>query len=96
MGVFLTRDKLYKFKKVDSPICIFCQTDKTQIEDSLYHFLHVCTAFKNIRVPFLKDFEAENDGMKKIAGNQKLMTIAILDPESNFLFPMTSRTAGRI
>ena len=34
MGVFLIRDKLYKFKKVNSSICIFCQTAEIQLDSS--------------------------------------------------------------
>ena len=56
-----------------------------QSEDSLYHFLLICSAFENIRNPFLQKLTTGNDGIELISDNNKLMTIAILDPESNFL-----------
>ena len=84
MGVFLTRQKLYKYKKVNSPICIYCDPSNEKEED-LYHLLLFCTAFNEIRIPYLKKLQTENEHLSKYNNNLKIMTISILDPESSFL-----------
>ena len=86
MGVFLTRDKLFKFKKIDSPICIYCDPSKAlNIEENLYHHLWVCSAFTDIREPFIEDLTTMNPSIPNFMSNHKIITISILDPESGFL-----------
>ena len=55
------------------------------VEEDLYHFLLVCSTFKEIRDPFMKELQTRNNDIRNHYDNHKIMTIAILDPESNFL-----------
>ena len=85
MGVFLTRDKLFKFKKASSPICIYCDpSQSSNTEEILCHHLLICSRFSEIRKPYIETLLIMNP-IFNFATNHKIMTISILDPESKFL-----------
>ena len=86
MGVFLTRDQLFKYKKVQSPNCNCCDPEQSSnIEETLFHHLLFCHAFTNIRKPYMERLTANNPNLIKSMDNQKIITISILDPESKLL-----------
>ena len=82
LGVYYTRTQLHKFKKVDSAQCIFC---KNGSEESLFHILLFCESYEDIRIPYFSKLNEINPGITSYLNQPKLLTIAILDPESNFL-----------
>ena len=71
-----------KFKKIDSAQCICC---KNGPEESLYHILLFCEAYTDIRIPYFSKLNEINPRINTYLNQPKLLTIAILDPESNFL-----------
>ena len=82
MGVYLTCDKLFKYKKVNSPNCVCCDPDhSSNNEETLYHHLLICTAFRHIREPFMTKLLENNNMIDKSMDKHKIITIAILDPE---------------
>ena len=52
LGVYYTRDKLHKYKMVDSSRCICCP-NLNLVEESLFHVLLSCETYDDIRAPYL-------------------------------------------
>ena len=69
LGVYFTRELLFKMKKVKSDRCYGCETNTTE---NLGHFLIHCPFYQNIREKYLPKFLL-------------LVILSILDPLSSKL-----------
>ena len=87
LGVFKTREKLAKMKKVKSDKCLAC--GENEIE-SLPHLLLKCTYYAKIREEYLPKLAILNPNFSSILNNERKIIISILDPESKLL-PTESR-----
>ena len=82
LGVYFTRELLFKMKKSKSPNCSGC--GDTQKED-LKHFLLHCVFFKDIREVFIPKLVLMNPSYREIFNDESQLMISILDPISSKL-----------
>ena len=82
LGVYKTREILHKMKTVKSPMCTACQTNSV---GSLSHYLLYCPYTEEIRQQYVPQFIVANPKVARLTGNEALLMISILDPESCLL-----------
>ena len=82
MGVYFTRELLYKMKKADSPNCLGCGNVKSE---TLTHFLIHCTHYDQIRETFLPKLILLNTQVGEILDNENYLMLSIIDPLSSKL-----------
>ena len=82
LGVYFTREKLYKMKKTKSPYCLGC--GETEKED-LPHILLQCVHYKSIREVFIPKFVLMNTRSCDIMNDEQQIILSILDPISSKL-----------
>ena len=85
LGVYFTRELLFKMKKVKSDQCFACESKETE---NLEHFLLHCPFYQNIREEYLPKFILLNPEISTILDNEKQVILSILDPVSSKL-PLT-------
>ena len=86
MGIYFTRELLYKMKKVKSEICLGC--DKSEKED-LSHFLLQCSSYQQVRENYLPKLLDINPHISDLFGNDEMLMLLVLDP-------LSSKLPGRI
>ena len=77
MGVYFTRQLLYKMKKIESPLCLGCPKN---VNETPEHFILECFYYQDIRENFLPKFVNINPYVGEVLGNEKLIMTMILDP----------------
>ena len=82
LGVYFTRELLYKMKKAKSPNCLGCGDNESE---SLNHFLLHCSYYQNIRQTYLPQYILQNKSISEIFQNEDQMILSILDPLSSKL-----------
>ena len=82
LGVYFTRELLFKMKKVDSPNCVGCGN---VISETLTHFLIHCTHYDQIREIFLPKLILLNTQVGEILNNENNLILSIIDPLSSKL-----------
>ena len=82
LGVYRTREALYKMKQVKSPLCLACDTDTVA---TLAHYLLYCKFTEEIRQNYLPKFFLSNPEVVSLTNNETALLISILDPESSLL-----------
>ena len=85
LGVYFTRELLFKMKKVKSEQCFACEANDTE---NLEHFLLHCPYYQNIREEYLPQLIMLNPHISQILNNEKQLILSILDPISSKL-PLT-------
>ena len=88
LGVYFTREILYKMKKVKSPECLGCSS---QTNETLKHILLHCDHYKKIQEEYLPKYMLKNNHISETLTNEDLIIQFILDPLSSNL-PETVRT----
>ena len=88
LGVYFTREFLYKMKKVKSPECLGCSN---QTNETLKHILLHCDHYKKIQEEYLPKYILKNNHISETLTNEDLIIQFILDPLSSNL-PETVRT----
>ena len=79
LGVYFTREFLFKMKKVSSPLCLGCTSNENE---SIEHLLLHCEYYKKIREENLPKYLHENKKISEILTNEDLIVQCILDPLS--------------
>ena len=82
LGVYFTRELLFKMKKVNSDKCLGCETDTSE---NLEHFIIHCPFYQNIREEYLPKFILLNPNISSIFNDEKQAILSILDPVSSKL-----------
>ena len=77
MGVYFTRQLLYKMKKIESPLCLGCTKN---VNETPEHFILECFYYQDIRENFLPKFVNINPHVGEVLGKEKLIMMMILDP----------------
>ena len=84
MGVFKTRERLAKMKKVKTDKCLACNTNDSE---TLPHLLLYCSFFTKIREEYLPKLAVMNQHISLLVDNETKLVISILDPGSKLLPP---------
>ena len=84
MGVFKTRERLAKMKKVKTNKCLACNMNETE---TLPHLLLYCSFFTKIREEYLPKLAVMNRHISLLVDNETKLVISILDPGSKLLPP---------
>ena len=82
LGVYFTRELLFKMKKVNSDKCLGCETDTSE---NLEHFIIHCPFYQNIREEYLPKLILLNPNISSIFNDEKQAILSILDPVSSKL-----------
>ena len=82
LGVYFTREFLYKMKKVKSPECLGCSN---QTNETLKHILLHCEHYKNIQEEYLPKYILNNKHISETLSDEDLVIQFILDPLSSNL-----------
>ena len=80
-GVYFTRERMHKFKKIGSPECA-CGLE---INETLPHFLLNCQLYDKIRQQHIPQLINLNTNLTEICDNEYLLMLSILDPVSSKL-----------
>ena len=90
LGVYFTRELLFKMKKVKSDQCFACESnaDMGKVPETFEHFLLHCPYYQNIREEYLPKMILLNPEIPTILENEKQVILSILDPISSKL-PLT-------
>ena len=82
LGIYFTRELMFKMKKVKSPLCFGC--GEKEIEN-LNHLLLHCHQYQDIREQFIPKLIANNNSLSEIFEKEDLLILSILDPLSGKL-----------
>jgi hypothetical protein len=82
LGVYRTRELLYKMNKAKSPYCFGCQS---QTIETLNHLLLHCEYYQQVREAYLPKYIQENGQLSEILANEDLIIQTVLDPLSSNL-----------
>ena len=82
LGVYQTRETLFKMKVIKSPMCTACSMNAI---GSLAHYLLYCPFTESIRQNYVPKFILSNPKVSKVADNETALVLSILDPESSLL-----------
>jgi hypothetical protein len=85
LGVYFTRELLFKMKKVKSDKCFGCDA---KTSENLEHFLIHCPFYQNIREEYLPKFILLNPNISSILDDEKKAILSILDPVSSKLLEL--------
>ena len=76
LGVYRTRELLYKMNKAKSPYCFGCQS---QTIETLNHLLLHCEYYQQVREAYLPKYIQENGQLSEILANEDLIIQTVLD-----------------
>ena len=80
-GSYLTRELMFKMKKIKSPTCACNQA----VNENLNHFILHCKLYDSIRQQFLPKFLLSNTKISEIMNSENNLIISMLDPLSSKL-----------
>ena len=79
LGVYFTRDLLFKMRKAISPYCLGCGNTK---KEDLNHILLHCVYYQEIRQAFIPKFVLMNSSCSDVMNDENYAILSILDPIS--------------
>ena len=82
LGVYQTREILFKMKVIKSPLCTACSMN---VIGSLAHYLLYCPFTESIRQQYVPKFILANPKVTRLSDSETALVISILDPESSLL-----------
>ena len=82
LGVYFTREFLFKVQKISSPLCLGCNAN---VNETLEHLLLHCDHYQNIREGNLPRYLQENKNISEILDSEDSIVQCILDPLSTNL-----------
>ena len=82
LGVYFTREFLFKMQKISSPLCLGCNAN---VNETLEHLLLHCDHYQNIREGNLPRYLQENKNISEILDSEDSIVQCILDPLSTNL-----------
>ena len=83
LGCYNTGERLFKFKKAKSPVCVLCShNNEVGPSDDRVHFLLSCPALSEIRESFLCQFVSLSPMLTKYIEVSKNFLLCLLDPLS--------------
>ena len=82
LGVYFTRELLFKMKKAKSPLCLACSNETNE---TLNHLLLHCTHYNKVRKKYIPKYIQQNSQLSEILDNEEMSIQSILDPLSSNL-----------
>ena len=71
LGVYFTREFLFKMKKAKSPLCLACSNETNGINETLNHLLLHCTHYIKVREKFIPKYIQHNIQLSEILDNEE-------------------------
>ena len=85
LGVYFTREFLFKMKKTKSPSCFACSKETNEEIETLNHLLLHCSHYNKVREKYVPQYIQQNSRLSEILDDEEMIIQSILDPLSSNL-----------